>query len=37
MQQGFGLKVVKIGENGVTINAILEPDAHAEDDTLQLK
>ena len=37
MQQGFGLKVVKIGENGVTINDILVHDAHAEDDTLQLK
>ena len=36
MQQGFGLKVVKIGENGVTINDILVHDAHAEDDTLQL-
>ncbi len=37
MQEGFGLKVVKIGENGVTINDILVHDAHAEDDTLQLK
>ena len=37
MQQGFGLKVVKIGENGVTINDILVHDAHAEDDILQLK
>ena len=37
MQQGFGLKVVNIGENGVTINDILVHDAHAEDDTLQLK
>ena len=37
MQQGFGLKVVKIGENGVTINDILVHDAHAEDDTLPLK
>lgn len=37
MQQGFGLKVVKIGENGVTINDILVHDARAEDDTLQLK
>lgn len=37
MQQGFGLKVVKIGENGVTINDILVHDANAEDDTLQLK
>lgn len=37
MQEGFGLKVVKIGENGVTIDDILVHDAHAEDDTLQLK
>lgn len=37
MQQGFGLKVVKIGENGVTIDDILVHDAHSEDDTLQLK
>lgn len=37
MQEGFGLKVVKIGENGVTINDILVHDAHCEDDTLQLK
>lgn len=37
MPQGFGLKVVKIGENGVTINDILVHDAHTEDDTLQLK
>ena len=37
MQEGFGLKVVKIGENGVTINDILVHDSHCEDDTLQLK
>lgn len=37
MQEGFGLKVVKIGENGVTIDDILVHDAHCEDDTLQLK
>ena len=37
MQQGFGLKVVKIGENGVTLDDILVHDAHSEDDTLQLK
>lgn len=37
MQEGFGLKVVKIGENGVTMDDILVHDAHAEDNTLQLK
>ncbi len=37
MQEGFGLKVVKIGENGVTLADILMHDAHATDDTLQLK
>lgn len=37
MQEGFGLKVVKIGENGVTLDDILVHDAHAEDSTLQLK
>ena len=37
MQEGFGLKVVKIGENGVTLDDILIHDAHATDDTLQLK
>ena len=37
MQEGFGLKVVKIGENGVTLADILVHDAHAIDDTLQLK
>ncbi|MCI6208280.1 MAG: thiamine pyrophosphate-dependent enzyme, partial [Prevotella sp.] len=37
VQEGFGLKVVKIGENGVTIDDILVHDAHAEDNTLQLK
>lgn len=37
MQEGFGLKVVKIGENGVTLADILIHDAHATDDTLQLK
>ena len=37
MQEGFGLKVVKIGENGVTLDDILVHDAHCEDDTLQLK
>ncbi len=37
VQEGFGLKVVKIGENGVTLNDILVHDAHCQDNTLQLK
>ena len=37
MQEGFGLKVVKIGENGITEKDILVHDAHCEDNTLQLK
>ena len=37
MQEVFGLKVVKIGENGVTLDDILVHDAHCEDNTLQLK
>lgn len=37
MQEGFGLKVVRIGENGITEADILVHDAHAEDNTLQLK
>ena len=37
MQEGFGLKVVKIGENGITEKDILIHDAHCEDNTLQLK
>ncbi len=37
MQEGFGLKVVKIGVNGITLSDILVHDAHAIDDTLQLK
>ncbi len=37
MQEGFGLKVVKIGENGITLDDILTHDAHCQDDTLQLK
>lgn len=37
VQEGFGLKVVKIGEDGYTINDILVHDAHCVDDTLQLK
>lgn len=30
MQQGFGLKVVKLGENGITEKDILVHDAHCE-------
>ena len=37
MQEGFGIKVVKIGENGVTVDDLLVHDAHCEDNTLQLK
>ena len=37
MQEGFGLKVVRIGENGITEADILVHDAHCEDNTLQLK
>lgn len=37
VQSGFGLKVVKIGENGITEKDILIHDAHSEDNTLQLK
>ena len=37
VQEGFGLKVVKIGENGVTEKDILVHDAHCKDNTLQLK
>ncbi len=36
-QEGFGLKVVKIGENGITEKDLLVHDAHCEDHTLQLK
>ena len=37
MQEGFGLKVARIGENGVTEKDILVHDAHCQDNTLQLK
>ncbi|MCM1312772.1 MAG: 2-oxoacid:ferredoxin oxidoreductase subunit beta [Bacteroides sp.] len=37
MQEGFGIKVVKIGESGVTVDDLLVHDAHCEDNTLQLK
>src|SRR5574344_1118733 len=37
IQEGFGLKVVKLGENGITEKDILIHDAHCEDNTLHLK
>jgi 2-oxoglutarate ferredoxin oxidoreductase subunit beta len=37
VQEGFGIKVVKIGENGITVDDLLVHDAHCEDNTLQLK
>lgn len=37
MQEGFGLKVVRLGENGITEKDILVHDAHCIDNTLQLK
>ncbi len=37
VQEGFGLKVVKIGENGVKLSDILIHDAHCQDNTLQMK
>ena len=37
MQQGFGLKVVKLGENGITEKDILIHDVHSQDNTLHLK
>lgn len=37
VQEGFGLKVVKIGEDGITLDDILVHDAHCMDNTLQLK
>ena len=37
MQEGFGLKVVRLGENGITEKDILVHDAHCEDSTLHLK
>ncbi len=36
-QEGFGLKVVKLGENGITEKDILIHDAKCEDNTLHLK
>jgi 2-oxoglutarate ferredoxin oxidoreductase subunit beta len=37
VQEGFGLKIVKLDENGVTINDILVHDAHCIDNTLHMK
>ena len=37
VQDGFGLKVVTIGQDGYTLDDVLVHDAHCEDDTLQLK
>ncbi len=37
MQEGFGLKVVKLGENGITEKDILVHDAYCEDNTLHMK
>ena len=37
VQQGFGLKVVRIGQDGVQLSDILVHDAHCSDNTLQLK
>lgn len=37
MQEGFGLKVVKLGENGITEKDLLVHDAYCEDNTLHLK
>jgi 2-oxoglutarate ferredoxin oxidoreductase subunit beta len=37
MQDGFNIKVVKLGENGITEKDLLVHDAHCEDTTLQLK
>lgn len=37
MQEGFGLKVVVLGENGITEKDILVHDAHCEDNTLHMK
>jgi 2-oxoglutarate ferredoxin oxidoreductase subunit beta len=37
MQEGFGLKVVKLGENGITEKDLLVHDAYCEDNTLHNK
>ena len=36
-QEGFGLKVVEIGKDGITIDDVLVHDAKCKDNTLQLK
>ncbi|HEY5569863.1 MAG TPA: 2-oxoacid:ferredoxin oxidoreductase subunit beta [Bacteroidales bacterium] len=37
MQEGFGLKVVNLGENGITEKDVLVHNAHSNDNTLHLK
>lgn len=37
MQEGFGLKIVEIGKDGITMDNILVHDAKCQDNTLQLK
>lgn len=37
VQDGFGIKVVTIGEDGYTLDDVLVHDAHCQDNTLQLK
>lgn len=37
MQEGFGLKVVRLGENGITEKDLLVHDAHCEDNILHMK
>ncbi len=37
MQEGFGIKVVKLGVDGITEKDLLVHDAHCADNTLQLK
>ena len=37
VQEGFGLKIVEIGKDGITMDDILVHDAHCQDNTLQMK
>lgn len=37
MQEGFGIKVVTLGENGITEKNLLIHDAHCQDNTLHMK
>lgn len=37
VQEGFGLRIVEIGKDGITLDDILIHDAHCLDNTLQLK